>query len=185
MEYINLGAVIEQAIARFSQNRIGERPPVFLVGSSTLPDVPWHDQSLKQLVRLFLYECLLANDPDAAIEICVRRREQTSDLNGFVGLNPWYWIQLRVSGRGLKVAEVLIDDLFASIGYRCEGWARLEESAARLGTFAASDKPEVKMIFCLELVRQRLRCDLLVPVSEPLAVPQPTLQNVTHAAPQT
>ena len=43
MEYINLGAVIEQAIARFGQNRIGERPPVFLVGSSTLPDVPWHD----------------------------------------------------------------------------------------------------------------------------------------------
>jgi hypothetical protein len=36
MEYINLGAVIEQAIARFGQNRIGERPPVFLVGSSTL-----------------------------------------------------------------------------------------------------------------------------------------------------
>jgi hypothetical protein len=67
MEYINLGAVIEQAIARFGQNRIGERPPVFLVGSSTLPDVPWHDQSLKQFVRLFLYECLLTNDPDAAV----------------------------------------------------------------------------------------------------------------------
>jgi hypothetical protein len=30
MEQVNLGSVIEQAITRSSQNRLGEKPPVFV-----------------------------------------------------------------------------------------------------------------------------------------------------------
>ena len=30
MDHINLGSVIEQVITKFSQNRIGDKPPVFV-----------------------------------------------------------------------------------------------------------------------------------------------------------
>ena len=103
MEHVNLGSVIEQAISKFSQNRIGEKPPVFVVISPALTYIKWHDRSLKEFVRMFLYEVLLTNDPDAIIEITLRRKVELKDLNVFVGVQPSCWVQLRVSGRGLKI----------------------------------------------------------------------------------
>ena len=74
MEHVNLGSVIEQAISKFGQNRIGDKPPVFVMISPSLAPVPWHDRSLKEFVRMFLYEVLLTNDPDAIIEVTLRRK---------------------------------------------------------------------------------------------------------------
>ena len=53
MEHINLGSVIEQAISKFGQNRIGDKPPVFVMMSPALTPIPWHDRSLKEFVRMF------------------------------------------------------------------------------------------------------------------------------------
>ncbi|HET8563470.1 MAG TPA: hypothetical protein VFM35_06315 [Candidatus Binatia bacterium] len=171
MEHINLGAVIEQAISKFSQNRIGHKPIVFVMISAATSDVSWHDRSLTEFVRIFLYESLLTNDPDASIEVNLRRRGRLKDLDKFVGVRPSYWLQLRISSRGLRMSERLVEDLFADVGYRCEEWVGLEDSVARLGIFAAIGKPELKMVFCLELTRNLLRCDLLIPISENLLVP--------------
>ena len=74
MERVNLGSVIEQAISRFSQNRIGDKPPLFVMISPALTPIPWHDRSLKEFVRTFLYEVLLTNDPDAIIEVTLRQQ---------------------------------------------------------------------------------------------------------------
>ena len=41
MEQVNLGSVIEQAITRSSQNRLGEKPPVFVALAPVLPQIPW------------------------------------------------------------------------------------------------------------------------------------------------
>ena len=54
MEKINLGSVIEQAITRVEQNRIGEKPPVFVTLSPALTQVPWKDTALKQFLRFSL-----------------------------------------------------------------------------------------------------------------------------------
>jgi hypothetical protein len=54
---------------------------------------------------MFLYEVLLTNDPDAIIEVTLRRKLELKDLNAFVGVRPSYWMQLRVAGRGLKIME--------------------------------------------------------------------------------
>lgn len=184
MEYINLGTVIEQALARFGQNRIGDRPSVFVTISPGVPEVPWHDQSLQRFVRLFLYESLLTNDPDAPIEISVKRQAHLADLNSFVGMKPSYWAQLRVSGRGLKVTEVLIADLFARIGYGCKEWIGIEGASVRLGIFAPDDKPELKMVFGVQSLRHRLRCDLLLPASDVvLPAPQPATPYAAQATP--
>jgi len=171
MQKVNLGSVIEQAITRVTQNRIGEKPPVFVTLSPALTQVPWKDSALKQFLQFFLYESLLTSDANAAIEISLRRRSLLKDLTAFVGIQPSYWVQLRLSGRGLKIAERLIEDLFDEVGYRCEEWVGVEDSSARLGIFGAIDAPKLKVVICLESTRQRLKCDLLLPVEDGRPVP--------------
>jgi hypothetical protein len=182
MEHVNLGSVIEQAISKFGQNRIGEKPPMFVMISPSLAPIPWHDRSLKEYVRIFLYEVLLTNDPDAIIEVTLRRKTELKDLNAFVGVRPSCWVQLRVAGRGLKVMEHLINELFAEVGYRCEEWVGVQDSQARLGIFGNENKPDMKMVFCVESSRNILKCDLLLPVSVPLSY---LAAESKHAAPRT
>lgn len=183
MEHVNLGVVIEQAISKFGQNRIGDKPPMFVMISPTLAPIPWHDRSLKEFVRMFIYEVLLTNDPNAIIEIALRQKMELKDLNAFVGVQPSHWAQLRVAGRGLKVMENLIDDLFAEVGYRCEEWVGVHNSQARLGIFGNNQRSELKMVFCVELSRNILKCDLLLPVSLPLSCL--TAQQSEHGVPRT
>jgi hypothetical protein len=171
MHRVNLGSVIEQAITRVTQNRIGEKPPVFVTLSPALTQVPWKDSALKQFLQFFLYESLLTSDANGAIEITLRRRSLLKDLTAFVGIQPSYWVQLRISGRGLKIAEKLIEDLFDEVGYRCEEWVGVEDSRARLGIFGTIDAPNLKIVICLESARQRLKCDLLLPVNDKRPVP--------------
>jgi hypothetical protein len=185
MEQVNLGSVIEQAISKFSRNRIGDKPPVFVMISPASASIPWHDRSLKEFVRLFLYEVLLTNDPDAALEIALRRKLDLKDLSAFIGVHPASWVQLRVSGRGLKVMEHLIEELFAEVDYRCEEWVGVEDSAARLGIFGNESRPELKLVFCLESNRNVLKCDLLLPIFEMIPMPCLTADETKQAMPRT
>ena len=130
MERIDLGTIIQDSISRFSQNRIGDKPPVFVTLSPALTQVPWNDRTLKEFLRYFLYEALLTSDPDAPVEITLRRRTLLADLKAFVGVQPSYWIQVRISGRGLRIAENLVEDLFTEVGYRCEEWVGIDGSEA-------------------------------------------------------
>jgi hypothetical protein len=185
MEHVNLGSVIEQAIAKFSQNRVGDKPPVFVVISPASASISWHDRSLKEFVRMFLYEVLLTNDPDATLEIALRRRADLKDLSAFIGVRPACWAQLRVSGRGLRIMEHLIEEFFAEVGYRCEEWVGVEDSSARLGIFGRKNRPEPKMVFCLESNRNVLKCDLLLPIFEMIPTPCLTAGETKLATPRT
>src|SRR5580765_2677233 len=62
MEQVNLGSVIENAITRFSQNRVGDKPPVFVTLAPALPQIPWKGSALRQFLQFFLYESLLTSD---------------------------------------------------------------------------------------------------------------------------
>ena len=185
MEHVNLGLVIEQAISKFGQNRIGEKPPIFVMISPSLAPVLWHDRSLKEFVRMFLYEVLLTNDPDAIIEVTLRRKLELKDLNAFVGIRPSCWMQLRVAGRGLKIMEPLIEELFAEVGYYCEEWVGVQDSAARLGIFGSKKNPELKLVFCLELTRNILKCDLLLPVFADVPLTYLAIADAKHIAQRT
>jgi len=166
MEKLDFGTVIQEAISRFSRNRIGDKPPVFVTLAPTFTHVPWQNQTAADFVRRFLYETLLTSDPDAAIEVSLRRRSCLNDLNDFIGIKPSYWIQLRVAGRGIRVAEKLIDELFDEIGFRVEEWVGIDKSDTRLGIFGNIDAPKLKMVFSLESVRHKQKCDLLLPVTD-------------------
>ncbi|HEY7168551.1 MAG TPA: hypothetical protein VIB79_28600 [Candidatus Binatia bacterium] len=180
MEKVDLGTIVQEAIARFHQNRIGPKPRVFVMISGSLPKVPWHDRSLKEFTRLFLYECLLSNHPDATVEIAVRRKAELKDLNRFIGIQPNYWIQLRVSGRGLRILDGVVEELFSDLGYHCEEWIGVESSTARLGIFGTAQMPASKMVFCLESGRGAFKCDLLLPIYEVYAVPDMTSKISKH-----
>ena len=171
MERTDLGTVMQEAIAKFNTNRIGDKPRVFVTLSPDLTRVPWKNHTLKDFVRTFLYESLLTSDPEAAIEVCLRRRFALDDLSAFLGFYPTYWLQLRVSGRGLRILEPMIEELFAAVGYRREEWVGVEGSSARLGVFGAIDTPTHKIVFCLESSRHVFKCDLLLPVIDSSANP--------------
>ncbi|MDP2602399.1 MAG: hypothetical protein Q8S00_07370 [Deltaproteobacteria bacterium] len=171
MERTDLGTVMQEAIAKFDKNRIGDKPRVFVTLSPDLAQVPWKNRTLEDFVRTFLYETLLTSDPEAAIEVCLRRRFALDDLSAFLGFYPTYWLQLRVSGRGLRILEPMIEELFAAVGYRREEWVGVEATSARLGVFGAIDAPTQRMIFCLESSRHVFKCDLLLPVIDGSAIP--------------
>lgn len=181
MDKINLGVVIEDVIAKFGRNRIGNRPPVFVMISTALPAIFWRDHSLKEFVRLFMYETLLTNDPDATVEISLRRRSELRDLNKFVGIEPSYWVQLRVLSRGLKIMERLLEELFSDVGYRCEEWVGVETSSARLGIFGTIHGPDLKMIVCLESSSRTRKCDLLLPICGPSPADSPAAGEAKDA----
>jgi hypothetical protein len=184
MEKVNLELVIQQTIARFKQNRTGAKPLVFVTISPSISQVSWDNGSLEEFVRLFLYECLHSSDPDNAIEVLLTRRAEIRDMNDFVGVHPSYWVQLRISGRGLRRSERIIEDLFSGLGYRCEEWVGVENSEVRLGIFGTTFKKTAKMVVCLNLVRDSLKCDLLLPVFDYAPVPSVSARNRNSIAPR-
>jgi hypothetical protein len=178
MKKVDFAAVIHETISRCNQNRIGPKPHVFVVLSPVLNRLPWRYQSAEEFIRRFLYETLLTSDADAAVEVSLRRRAVLNDLKAFVGVEPSYWIQLRVAGRGIRVAENLIDDLFSEVGLRAEEWLGSADANTRLGIFGTIDAPRIKMVFCLESARRKQRCDLLLPVVED----DPAPERLGHSA---
>src|ERR687897_481967 len=170
MERIDLAKTIKEATATFCQNRIGDKPPISLTVPSIITDIPWPDRKLQELVKLFLYETLLTNDPDAEVTVSLRRRSELKDLSEFVGVQPSYWLHLRISGRGVRLSESFINEFFYDIGYRCAEWVGGAEAETRLGIFTAAGMPEIKIVFCLEDNRFTRKFDLLLPVREPVTL---------------
>ena len=138
MKKIDFAAVIQESISRCNQNRIGPKPHVFVTLSPVLARLPWRYRSAEEFMRRFLYETLLTSDADAAVEVSLRRRAALNDLKAFVGVEPSYWIQLHGAGRGIRVAENLIDDLFSEVGLLPEEWLGSTDANTRLGISAPS-----------------------------------------------
>jgi hypothetical protein len=183
VEKVDLSCAIQEAISRSAQNRIGAKPPVFVTLAPVLAHVPWQNQTAAVFVRRFLYETLLTSDASAAVKVSLRRRALLRDLAAFVGVTPSYWIQLRVAGRGIRVAEQLIEGLFDEIGLHSEEWLGIAESSARLAIFGSIDVPTLKMAFCIESTRNKQKCDLLLPVTDKQPAPEFVSRNSeAHAA---
>ena len=178
MKKVDFASVIQETISRCSQNRSGAKPPVFVTLAPVLSRVPWRDQTAEEFIRRFLYETLLTSDADAAVEVSLRHRALLDDLNAFVGIKPSYWIQLRVAGRGIRVAEHVIDDLFSEVGLRAEEWLGIAGTGTRLGIFGTIDAPKIKMVFCIDAMRHKQKCDLLLPVADD----DPAPDSLAHAA---
>ena len=170
MERIDLAKTINEATATFCQNRIGDKPPISVTVGAVSREIPWPDRKLQELVKGFIYETLLTNDPGAQLTVLLRRRPQLKDLSEFIGVQPSYWLHLRVSGRGVRLSESFINEFFYDIGYRCAEWVGGAEAETRLGIFTAAGMPEIKIVFCLEDNRFTRKFDLLLPVREPVTL---------------
>jgi hypothetical protein len=166
MENVDLELIIRQTIARFAQRRTGAKPLVFVTISPSIARITWTDAALSTFVRQFLYDALARSDPDNAVEVILRRRATLRDMNDFVRIHPSHWVQLRVSGRGLKRNEQLIEEILAAVGYRVEEWVGVDNSDARLGIFGTKRDNGAKMVFYIESAKRVLKCDLLLPMCE-------------------
>ena len=173
MEPIELRKLIRETIAAFSQDRVGQKPPISLLLKNDIGAVVWPNRKLNGFIRMFLYETLLTNEPAQRIEILLSRRAQLRDLEKFVGVYPSSWLQLRVCGQGVRHVDTFVDELFKSAGYDCEEWVGVKDSESRLGIFAERAHPKVKIILYLESKRLKRTFSLLLPVFEPLALPCP------------
>jgi hypothetical protein len=88
MSKVDFGALIEEAIIRFSQNRLVSKPSILAKIPPDLPHVFWPDERLEKLLRVLLYEALLANAPDTAIRVMVHKRTTLKDLEEFLSVKP-------------------------------------------------------------------------------------------------
>lgn len=166
MEQIDMGELVEGVILKFSQNRMGTRPTVFVVIPPNLPLILWQDGSLERLLKVLLYDALLTNNPEKPIRVLVHERTRLKDLEGFVGVSPLCWIQLRIEGNGPGILDNLMEERFKELDYRCEEWVGVEGSNAQLAIFSPTGKNEPKMVFCFDVSKAIQRCDFLIPVPE-------------------
>jgi hypothetical protein len=113
MERIDLTKTIKEATATFCGNRIGDKPPISVTVLAIMTDIPWPDRKLQELVKLFLYETLLTNDPEAEVTVSAAA-PKLKDLSEFVGVQPTYWLHLRISGRGMRLCEFFIESSLAT-----------------------------------------------------------------------
>jgi hypothetical protein len=171
MKDIDLAEVIEDVISKFSQNRAGTKPTVFVTIPPELPHIHWRDDGLEKFIRALLYDALLMDNPEAPIRVTVRRRARLKDLQGFIGINPLCWIQLSIAGRGLRLLENLVEDRFKELGYCCEEWIGVQGSGAQLAIFCAAAEGAPKMVFCVDATQFSQKWDLLIPVLERLLLP--------------
>jgi hypothetical protein len=171
MQILDLKELIQEVISKFSENRSSPKPVIFVTFPQAVTRLPWPDKSLRDFVRFFLYQALTSNHREASLEVLVHRSSELNDLARIVGIRTDYWVQLRVMGRGLRMEEKLVEELFADIGYRCEEWVAVRDTRIRLGVFSDISRPRTKMVFCLESSYSIHKCDLLLPVVEPLLLP--------------
>jgi hypothetical protein len=182
---IDLGALVEEVILKFRRNRTGPKPTVLALIPPDLPLISWQDEGLKKFINYFLYPALLMNHPEMPIDIIIHERTGLKDLEGFVGLCPLYWIQLRLQGHGSGMNEKVVEEIVDDLGYRREEWVGVEGSNAQLVIFGPTDKNSPKMVFCLDLTSPIRKCDLLIPVRPlPVHSPEPSEEILISSTPR-
>ena len=167
MNEIDLKNLIEEVVLKFNKNRTGTKPIVIVTVPSEVPNLSSQDARLAKLLRLFLYEVLLMNEPEAPVQLLVHKRSRLRDLEAFVGVSPQYWIQLRIAAHGPCIPEKLIEERSREVDYRCEEWVGVEDSDAQLVILSPMNANGQKMVFCVDASKRIRKCDFLIPVNQP------------------
>jgi hypothetical protein len=163
MTELNLRVLIEDAVARFNEKRIGARPTVSATISPELSNVCVGDGRLGPFIGHLLYDVLVGSHPGTSLQVFARRRFALDDLQRFVGLEPLYWVQLGIAGRGAHISQDLIEERFARADYACGEWIVVEGTTALLAVFSSMKKDALKVVFCIDTAQAVKRCDLLIP----------------------
>ena len=166
MKEVDLGIVVHDIILKFNQQRTMARPAVLLSIPSNLSRIPWRDNSLERLVQAFLYHALLMNDPSGSVRVAVHERVKLRDLEEFLELHPFYWVQLRIEGQESPGFESVVEEIFDDFGYRCEKWEGMQNSDARLAVFGFGTKNEPKMVCYADNSGTIHKYDFLIPVTK-------------------
>ncbi len=167
MSAIDLKSLIEEVVVKFNRNRTGAKPIVIITMPAELPNPFTQNARVARLLRLFLYEVLLMNEPESPVQLLVRKRSRLRDLEDFVGVSPQCWVQLRIAAHGPCIPEKLIEERCREVDYRCEEWVGVEDSNAQLVILSPVGDHGQKMVFCVDASKRMRKCDFLIPVNEP------------------
>jgi hypothetical protein len=167
----NLRRLIEDVICKFRRNRTGPQPKILIKIPGDLPLILWQDDGLQRFIKNFLYHALLVNHPETTIQILIHQRNRLEDLENFVGVFPMGWLQMRIEGHGPGMIESAVEEIFETLGYRCEEWVGVAGSESQLAIFKPREKDEPKLVLCIDTGKSSWKCDFLIPVSENLLLP--------------
>jgi hypothetical protein len=167
MKTLDLTALLAKTVLRL--NRMGARvgSSIQLSLSRNLSRFAWYDRSLERLIEKLIHYASVINHPGRPVRIAVCRKARLLDLEKFFDIHPIHWVQLHIDleapgfERGAR-------QIFEDHGYRCEEWVGVEDSPQQLGAFCIGAEQTPRLVFWAENRRFRHRCDLLIPVAEPL-----------------
>lgn len=116
-----LGEVLSELLRRYGENQRQQSlfhfcPSLFVIVDWNLPERILADREKGQLLQALLAEITQVST-GGPLTIRVGERGRLKDLEGF--LRPTYsWLQIQLSGRGMEVSEVAMEDLLSRLQYR-------------------------------------------------------------------
>ncbi len=131
----------------------------------------WHDGSIEEVIERFIHHASSINHPARPLRIAVRQRAKLQDLEKFFGIYPTHWIQLRIEGQGSAGYEEGARKILEDLGYRCEEWVGVEDSGQQLAAFCLEMQREPKLVFWADNHKCSHKCDLLIPVTQRISLP--------------
>jgi hypothetical protein len=170
MQRFDLAALIEDALSGVARRRGGQLPQILAVIPPDLPSLQCDDDSLEGFLREVFRVVLRPTSVYFPIRVAVHRRTRLRDLETFVGLSPFYWLQIGISARGLCSFEVLwtleaiLEADRETFGYSCQERIGVQGGACRLAILRAGRDNAPKMVVYIARNRFRWKCEFLIPI---------------------
>ena len=168
MRELDLTALLRKTVLRLNKMHAGTGPSVQLSLALNLSKFFWHDCSLEKLIDRLVHYASVISPPARPVRIAVRQKAKMQDLEKFFDIHPSHWVQIKIDLAAAGFEEG-VRKTFEDHGYRCEEWVGVEDSRQQMGVFSLEAEQKLKLLFWAENHTFRHKCDLLIPVTDPVA----------------
>jgi len=167
MREMDLTELLPEIVLRSRCERRSASAPVFLTISPNLPSFCWNDNSLEDLILMFVDRAISAGHPERPIRVAVVRRMKLADIEAMLNIHPSHWIQMKIDIQPSSEALIEIRKKLQSLGFGCEEAWIAEDSTSQLILFSCEDPLKPPLVFYVEDRKTNHRCSLLIPIEEP------------------
>jgi hypothetical protein len=169
MRRLDLRELLRKTVLKLNRKHAGVRSSVQLSLPLNLPELFWRDCSFEKLIERLLHYASLIASPARPVRIAVRQNAKMLDLEKFFDIHPSHWVQIKIELGAAGFGEG-VRNIFRDHGFQCDEWVEIEGSRKQLGAFSLKAEHMLKLLFCIENHAFRHRCDLLIPVTVPIAL---------------
>jgi hypothetical protein len=162
MREIDLTKLLPDIILRFQREHKSEPVPVFLTLPYNLPNFPWNDRSLEDLIFRLVNHAISTSNPERHVRVAIAKRGTLSDLEALAEIHPFCWIQLRIEMQSLSGIGTDLQEKFGDLGFsRKDDWATGNSS---LIAYSRPNRLEPQLIFWMQDRKATHRYALLIPI---------------------